>query len=175
MRISLSCYDRCQSTSLDRLKRHTCKVPPIRRQSQILTLVLIYWRGKINQRSLTRGFLASCLFSLFTASRSERGHYNRPYMKYLAVSLPTKWRMEFVLCNELIKHWTETRMYALLLSGSCRSAARGRTVFANSVAVNCCRFVIIVKWSAVTAERAKPIHISLLTCWDCCETSLGCL
>ena len=38
------------------------KVPPIRRQGQILTLVQIYWRGKISQLSrATRGFLTSSL------------------------------------------------------------------------------------------------------------------
>ena len=41
------------------------KVPPIRRQGQILTLVQIYWRGKINQLSrATRGFLTSLSISL---------------------------------------------------------------------------------------------------------------
>ena len=48
----------------------TCKVPPIRRQGQILTLVQIYWRGKINLLSwATRGFLTSPLSSLFATSR----------------------------------------------------------------------------------------------------------
>ena len=41
-----------------------CKVPPIGRQGQILTLFQIYWCGKINQLSrVTRGFLTSYLFS----------------------------------------------------------------------------------------------------------------
>ena len=43
------------------------KVPPIRRQGQILTLVQIYWRSKIIQLSqATRGFLT---FSLFSSHR----------------------------------------------------------------------------------------------------------
>ena len=54
-------YDSCQ-----------CKVPPIRRQGQIWTLVQIYWRGKINQLSRApRGFLTSSLFSLSSPLRAS--------------------------------------------------------------------------------------------------------
>ena len=72
MLISLSCYDRCQWTSRESINRqpitthlwvnksqseYAYKLPPIRRQGHILSLVQVYWHGKINQLSwVTRGF-----------------------------------------------------------------------------------------------------------------------
>ena len=73
------CHDRCQlyiTRSINKQPmtphlpvntsqpEYTYKVPPIRRQGQILTLVQIYWYGKISQLSqVTRGFLTSLSLS----------------------------------------------------------------------------------------------------------------
>ena len=74
---SLSCYDRCDENRLtsqqpitthlsvnNSQSEYTYKVPPIRRQGQLLTLVQIYWCNKVSQLPwATRGFLTFSLFS----------------------------------------------------------------------------------------------------------------